>query len=290
MAQRKQGLGLRYQWLGQRLKELREERGFKLEEVCAYLECSTGTLSRVETAQYPVKKPTLLALLEFYDVSDRRTREHIFELREECWRKGWWDGYSDAYYDKDFMDLAWIESRAAHIRWYEPTIIPGLLQTRDYAEVAVRAFERLDVTDEQVHRWVDLRIARQSILTDMQAPQLDVIMDEAVIRRPMGGAAVMREQLEHLAGLADRPNLSIRLVPFSAYDQPSFVGTFTIFELAGAYPDVAYAESLGGGVVVEDAASLDRFERVYAALDKAALSPSDSQAYLADAIKEIQYV
>ena len=289
MAKRKPGLGLRYQWLGQQLKGLREARGLKLDEVSAYLECGIGTLSRIETAQYPIRKTMLMALLEYYDVSDRGERDRIFELRDECWRKGWWDGNQDAHHDQNFMDLAWMESRSSHIRWYEPTIVPGLFQTEGYAEAAIRAFDE-DAADDQVRRWVDLRMGRQSILRGEDMPTLDAIIDEAVLRRPLGGPDVMMHQLKHLITLSKRPNVSVRVVPFSAWRQPSSAGTFTLFELAGAYPDVGYSESLGGRVIIEEPAALDRFERVYASLDKAALAPSDSQAYMVNALKEIQHV
>ncbi|MBB6035477.1 transcriptional regulator with XRE-family HTH domain [Phytomonospora endophytica] len=265
---------------------MREENGHTLEYAAQYLECSTATVSRIELAQYPIKSLALKGLLDLYNVSDRKTRDFLLELREEAWRKGWWDGYGDAYDDPGFIDYPWLESRATNIRSYETMLVPGLLQTPAYAEAVIRAFDYRGSSDAQISRWVELRIERHRILTGVDATALTVIVDESALRRPIGGDAVMRAQLHRLLETSSSPNVTVLVLPFTAADQPCFVGPFTIFELPDPYPDVAHVESLAGRAFVEKSDQIDRFEHVYADLHQAALSPELSADFIANILEE----
>src|SRR5262249_43284933 len=140
-----------------------------------------STVSRFESAEYPVRRADLMALLDFYTVSDKRRREALLTLREDVWRKGWWDGYADEV-DRRFIDYVWLESRAREIHTFDNTLLLGLLQTRDYAKAVIAAAD-FDASTEQIERWVELRMTRQGILASDDPPRLVSIVDEAVLPR-----------------------------------------------------------------------------------------------------------
>jgi hypothetical protein len=153
-------------------------------------------------------------LLDFYTVSDKHRRDALLALREDVWRKGWWDGYADDV-DQRFIDYVWLEARAREIRTFDNTLLLGLLQTRDYARAVIEAGE-FDRSQDLVDRGVELRMTRQGILTGDNPPRLTSIVDGAVLRRLIGGISVIRGQLKHLVECAERPNIEIRVLPFSA--------------------------------------------------------------------------
>lgn len=282
----KKGPTLRAVWFGQQLRELRDEAGYTLAEAAEVLQRNPATLSRIEGGEFPMRKPDLTALLDFYGVADQRTRDKMFNLSMEQWQKGWWDGFEDALYDRRFVDYVWLESRAREIMTYDVMLVPGLLQTPEYARAVIGAVEP-ENTHAQVERWVTLRMERQQVLTGSEAPELTSILDEAVLRRPVGGPAVMGAQLEHLMDAAKRPNVNLRVLPYRVGAHPAVNGTFKLFRLADPYPPVAYVESLAGGVYVE-APTADRFTAAYAWLRKAALDTEASAKLIAAAAEDLE--
>lgn len=280
----RQGPTLRAQWLGQQLKELRENAGITLRQAADYLERDPSTVSRFESAEYPIRRADLVALLDFYSVGDQRRREGLLTLREEVWQKGWWDGYADAV-DRRFIDYVWLESRAEEIHSFDDTLLPGLLQTQRYAEAAIRAADP-DLPTEQVARAVELRIMRQQALSGDKPSQLRAILDEALLRRLVAGPDAMREQLRHLVACSERPNIEIRVLPFTAGAHASPAGAFKVFSLAEPYPDVAYAETLAGAIYVETPGAT-RFVQAYDRLQSATLTPDESAELISAAAEEI---
>jgi transcriptional regulator with XRE-family HTH domain len=283
----RQGPTLRAQWLGQQIKDLREGAGITLKQAAEYLERDPSTVSRFESAEYPIRRADLLAMLDFYAVSDQRRREGLLSLREEVWQKGWWDGFADAV-DRRFIDYVWLESRAHAIDSFDDTLLPGLLQTNRYAEAAIRAADP-DLGDEQVKRAVELRIMRQQVLTGDKPTQLRAIIDEALLRRVVHGPEAMREQLEHLSACASasRPNIEIRVLPFKAGAHASPAGAFKVFSMVEPYPDVAYTETLAGAIYVETPGA-ERFVQAYDRLQCATLKVKESAEMISAAIEEIK--
>ena len=280
----KQGPTLRAQWLGQQLKELRERAGFTLRQTADFLERDPSTISRIESAEYPIRRADLMALLDFYPVSDRQSRDALLALREDIWRKGWWDGYADDV-DQRLIDYVWLESRAQTIHAFDNTFLPGLLQTGDYAREVIASAD-FDARTDQIDRWVELRMARQSILDGQCPPCLTSIIDEGVLRRIVGGPETAQAQLRHLVERAGQPNIEIRVLPFQSGAHTSPIGTFKILVLPEPYPDVAYAETLTGAVYVE-APHVERLAQAYARLRNAALDPVASIERISALAKEL---
>ena len=187
---------LRAQWLGQSLRQLRESTGMTLQQAAEFLQRNAATVSRFESGEYPIRRPDLMALLDLYGVSERRRRDGLLRLSEDVWQKGWWDGYA-ADVERQFVDFVWLESRATSIRAFDCIVLPGLLQTRDYAEAVITAAD-WQAEPEQVARWVQLRMDRQTVLHSAEPPRLSVIVDEPVLRRAVGGPGVLADQLTHL--------------------------------------------------------------------------------------------
>ncbi|MGH3971938.1 MAG: Scr1 family TA system antitoxin-like transcriptional regulator, partial [Pseudonocardiaceae bacterium] len=131
---------LRAQWLGQSLRELRDASGMTLARAGEFLQRNAATVSRFESGEYPIRRPDLMALLDLYGVSDRRKRDGLLRLSEDVWQKGWWDGYEPDV-ERQFVDFVWLESRATAIRSFDPLVVTGLLQTREYAEAVITAAE-----------------------------------------------------------------------------------------------------------------------------------------------------
>ncbi len=273
---------LRAQWLGQSLRELRDATGMTLVRAGEFLQRNAATVSRFESGEYPIRRPDLMALLDLYGVSDRRKRDGLLRLSEDVWQKGWWDGYEPDV-ERYFVDYVWLESRATAIRSFEPSVVTGLLQTREYAEAVIAASD-WEAEPAQIARWVQLRMDRQAVLHQETPPRLKVIIDEFVLRREIGGPDVLRGQLAHLLTAAELPHVEIRVLPASLGAHAGHSGYFLLFTIAEPDMDVGYAETVGGAVYVEPPGS-ERFVRVYDRLLDSALGLAES-AQLIRAIGE----
>ncbi|MGH3978945.1 MAG: DUF5753 domain-containing protein [Pseudonocardiaceae bacterium] len=222
------------------------------------------------------------ALLDLYGVSERRQRDGLLRLGEEVWQRGWWDGYA-ADVERQFVYYVWLESRATAIRAFDCILLPGLLQTRDYAQAVITAAE-WDAAPEQIARWVQLRMDRQAVLHQDTPPGFSVIVDEFVLRREVGGLGVLAGQLTHLLACTELPHLDLRVLPASLGAHASLRGGFLVFTTAEPDLEVGYAETVGGAVYVEPPDS-ERFIRVYDRLLDSTLGPAES-AELISAIGE----
>ncbi|GIG65152.1 helix-turn-helix domain-containing protein [Phytomonospora endophytica] len=267
---------MRSQWLALTLKGYRLENQLSIDEVADFLGTSSSTVSRMENALTQVRRADLKELLDHYNISDPDTRAKLIELRDIAWRRDWWDGMVGTGQETTFADYAWLESRAKSIRSFEALALFGLFQTRAYAEAVIRGAAVDEDREEKITEWVDLRLRRQEILDHSASPELDMVIDESALHRQVGGPEVMREQLMHLAELARRDRITIRVLPFANADHAAYCGTFTYFTLGEHYPDVAYAETAVTRMFVEDPVKLDRLQTIYADLARAALTPSES--------------
>jgi transcriptional regulator with XRE-family HTH domain len=280
------GPTVRRRRLGTELRKLRESNTYKLEEVAAQLGVAPSTLSRIETGKAPTKSAYLNQMLEMYGVIDPAQRQVLVDMAREGHRKGWWAAYDDVL-PSGFDIYVGLEAETAAIRGYEISVVHGLLQTPDYARAVMREmFPRHSV--EQIERLVDLRIQRQQRFDDDSPLELWAILDEAVVRRPVGGSAVMREQLEHLLAMAARPELTLQVLPFSCGAHAGHGGPFSILEFPNRTDsEVAYVESVAGILYLEKdrevRARTDAFDRLRAA----ALAPAASADLIAQVAREL---
>jgi len=280
------GPTVRRRRLGTELRRLREASGYKLEEVAAQLGVAPSTLSRIETGKAPTKSAYLNQMLEMYGVTEAAQRQILVDMAREGHRKGWWAAYDDVL-PSGFDIYVGLEAETAGIRSYEISVVHGLLQTADYARSVIReTFPRY--TAEQIDRLVDLRMARQGRFDDDPPLELWAILDEAVIRRTVGGAAVMRRQLTHLLAEAGRPGVTLQILPFASGAHAAHGGPFSILEFPErSDSEVVYVESVAGIIYLEK----DREVRVrsegFDRLRAAALSPSASADLIAQAARDL---
>ncbi|HUZ39447.1 MAG TPA: DUF5753 domain-containing protein, partial [Streptosporangiaceae bacterium] len=226
-------------------------------------------------------------MVELYGMTDREQVTALVKLARDARQRGWWYSYRDILLNRyDFF--IGLESEAASIRWYELAMIPGLLQTQDYARALIRGGPQ-ELGPEDVERRVEVRMTRQDALDRDDRPQLWAILDESVIRRVVGGPAVMHAQINCLIAAAEEARTTIQVVPYGAGPHPGLAGPFIILEFEEpAEPDVVYLETVGGNLYVDKPEEVRLFATAFDHLRAVALSPGDTRAMLraaADALK-----
>ena len=274
-----QAFTLRAQWLGQQLREMRETAKLTLKEVGDFIKRNPSTVSRIESGMLPARVPEVLAYLDICGVDDRKRRDDLKTMSEDAWQKGWWDGFS-ADVVGSLIDWIWLESRATEIFSFQVGVLPGLLQTRDYAEALIRAAD-VDASEEQVTRFVELRMARQQRLDDDDPIRLSTIIDEGALRRMVGGPEVMRAQLAHLREAARRQHVEILVLPADAGAHASPDGAFDVFRMRPPYPFAGFICTAAGNLVVEGDKA-EALVRRYDRLRDVALREKAALAFLTD--------
>ena len=280
------GPTVRRRRLGSELRRLRDEHSIKLVEVAERLGVAASTLSRIETGKAPTKSVYLTAMLEMYGVTDPAQRQVLVDMAREGHRKGWWSVYDDVL-PTGFGIYVGLEAEAAGLRAFEGEAVQGLFQTPDYARAILREVQVRD-TDEQVERLVDLRMKRQEVLD--RNPPLDVwmILDEAVVRRTIGGPEVMRDQLARLVEESKKPNVTLQVLPFETGSHAGLRGPFSILEFPErADADVAYVESVAGIIYLEKEREVRTCAEAFDRLRAAALSPGQSSDLIFEAAKDL---
>lgn len=272
---------LRRRRLAAELRRLRDQSGLSVTEAAKQLDWQPSRLSRIETRQSGIAAPDLRKLLNLYEVEDDTYRAYLAELARRVNERGWWQKYAGQIIS-EYADLISLEAEARAIRTYEQELVPGLLQTPEYAQAVYRAAWPTD-TAEQIDRWVEIRMERQEILVraDPPPPRFNVVLSEGALRRPVGGYDVMREQLEYLTRPRDRANVTVQVLPFDAGVHPAMVGPFTMMTFAD--PDdlgVVNVENATGALFLEDPAELRIYDEYWGTLQASALSADDSQAFL----------
>jgi transcriptional regulator with XRE-family HTH domain len=266
------------------LRRLREAARLTCEEVAEHLECSTSKISRIETGRVSVSPRDVRDMLDLYGVSAQQGAS-LVQLARDSRQKGWWHAYSDTIQPR-FATYIGLESAASEIRIYEVTLIPALLQTEDYARTVIAA-GIVGGDHGGLERNVELLMARQPPLTSDDPPRLWAVLDEAALRRTVGGAGLMRLQLDHLLDLSRLPNVAIQVIPFGAGAHPAMGRPFVILAFPErADPDVVYLEDLTSALYVEDVDEVDRYNMFFNHLRATALSFEDSSALIMSVIKE----
>ncbi|MER0449331.1 helix-turn-helix transcriptional regulator [Streptomyces sp. Edi4] len=236
--------------LGRRLQDLRERAGLRREEAAKVLRVAPATIRRMEMAEVSLKIPYVVLLLKAYGIADTET-EGFVALAEEANKPGWWQRFHDILPDWFSMYVS-LEGAASLIRSYEPHFVPGLLQTEEYARAVMRTGALGATSEADIDRHVALRMERQSLLTRDDAPRLWVILDETVLRRPVGSPQVMRDQIDRLLEASTLPNVTVQVAEFASGHHPGTYGPFVLFRFAvPELPDMVYSEYLTGAVYLD---------------------------------------
>lgn len=282
MTSRRGSPTLRRRQLGMELRRLREAAGVTIDQVAARLECSASKISRIETGQTGASPRDVRDIVALYRVSDNEA-ETLLRIAREARQKGWWQLYG-AVLTGAYVGL---EAAADAIRTYEALVVPGLLQTEDYARAMIRA-GRPDIDADEAEKRVRVRMNRQSLLSQSDPLDLWVVLDEAVLHRPVGGRTVMRQQLERLIKTAELSNVTLQVLPFAAGAHAGMDGTFTILlyrDAAGQ--NLVFASNAAGGLFLEKDDELSRYAFIFDHLRASALRPDESIAMIAGLAKEM---
>lgn len=267
--------------LARELRQLRAEKGLTIGEVGQATDISAATVQRYETERGAVKPAYVRAILDFYGTPDK-VRDALVDIARSSRQKGWWAAYGDVI-RSDFEEYVGLEAEAATLRAYDTHLVHGLLQTEEYARALLTAVRPAD-TAANVDRLVALRMQRQALLDRRPRFSLWAILDEAVLRRPVGGPEVMQQQLRHLAKAAELPNVTLQVMPFGQGAHPGLDGAFSIMEFPRRTdPDVVYIDGPAGNLYVEQEKDVQWFTLVFEHLRANAPSPVRS-AELIEAI------
>ena len=269
--------------LGVQLRRLREASGVSLEDAGYVIRASSSKISRLETGRVGCKDRDIVDLLSHYGVTDEAQREELRALAARANSRGWWHDYSDIL-PGWFEEYIGLEEAAVQIRGYEVQLVPGLLQTEDYA----RAVTLLEYSNpKEINRRVSLRMARQAILSRPEPTSFWVVVDEAALRRPIGGSAVMRAQLKHLIAISQRPNVTIQVMPFKMGGHSAVGGPFSVLHFAESdLSDVVYLEQLASSQYLDKPDVIDKYRAVLERLCLEALTPADSVTKLQALLSE----
>jgi transcriptional regulator with XRE-family HTH domain len=271
---------VRSRQLAAELRRLRGEAALTGDEVAARLSWSPAKVSRIETGRTVVSPADLQSLLDLYEVAGQH-RDRLTELGRAARQRGWWDTYADML-GPEYATLIALEADADTVSWYAAQIVPGLLQTEEYARQIIRSTLLISPPGE-IERRIQVRMNRQRVLTTDPPLNLAAILDEAVLRRVVGGPEVMRAQLRHLAEAAARPNIDLRVLPAAAGAHPAVTGEFTILRFPEMNaPDVVYLENMTSNLYVESEAEVFRYTMAFDRLNSLALGPEDSAALVSE--------
>jgi transcriptional regulator with XRE-family HTH domain len=244
--------------LGAQLRRLREARRITLEDAGHVIRASGSKMSRLETGRVGFKDRDIADLLTFYGITDEEQRTLLRALARSANAQGWWHDYSDVL-PNWFEAYVGLEEAATSIRAYEIQFVPGLLQTEEYAR-AVTLLGHANAPADEIDRRVRLRMGRQTLLTRPHPSHMWAVLDEAVLRRPVGRPGVMRAQLKYLLEVADRPNVTIQTIPFQFGGHAAAGGPFSILRFAEPdLPDVVYLEQLTSALYLDKRETVEHY-------------------------------
>jgi transcriptional regulator with XRE-family HTH domain len=272
--------------LGVQLRQLREDAGITPDEAAWRIRASRSKISRLENGRSRFKERDMSDLLDLYGVTDPEVTAGLLELADQANAPTWW-AKSGGVLPSWFEPYLGLEASATLIRSFDLQFVNGLFQTEAYAR-AVTLIGLRNPDPGEVSQRVEVRMRRQELLTAADPPRVWSVLDEAAIRRPVGTAAVMREQLEHLIRLAEHPNVTVQLIPFSAGAHDGAGGAFTVLRFAEPdVPDVVYFEQLAGAQYLDKRTETDRYLDVINRLSATALDPGATVGFLTQAIREM---
>jgi transcriptional regulator with XRE-family HTH domain len=243
--------------LGSQLRKLREEKGISREDAGFKIRASGSKISRLELGRVGFKLRDVEDLLTLYGVTDKKTRTALTALARQANTPGWWHKYGDVLPDW-FQVYVGLEEAVTLIRTYEVQFVPGLLQTEEY--IRAIAAGPTSASKEEIERRVRLRMTRQALLTRPNPPRLWAVIDEAALRRPVGGREVMRGQIERLIEATKQPNVTLQVLPFKAGSHSGEAGAFTVLRFPDPeLPDIIYLEQLTSALYLDKQDDAERY-------------------------------
>jgi transcriptional regulator with XRE-family HTH domain len=262
--------------LGAKLRALRNERGLTVDQVAAELLCSPSKVSRLETGQRGATLRDMRDLCNLYGVTEAADRERLMTLAREGKQQGWWQSY-----DLDYATYVGLEEAAISMKIFHSAVVPGLLQTARYTRALHQAYTP-PLEPEVIERRVEERLTRQRrVLDKIDSPRIEIVMDEAVLHRPVGGSAGISEQLGRITEIAAREDVTIQILPFEVGAHPALESDFIILEFNGQAASTIYVEGLAGPIYLERPQDLERYLQVFERLRAVADSPKGSVARIA---------
>jgi Domain of unknown function (DUF5753)/Helix-turn-helix domain len=272
--------------LGIQLHRLREAAGVSPDQAGYEIRASRSKISRMENGLVRFKERDVTDLLTLYGITDEQTRSALVTLTRQANTPGWWSRYGDIMADW-FESYLGLETAASVIRTFELQFVNGLFQTEDYAR-AVTLLGHTAAPAAEIERRVNMRLKRQDLLGGAEPPQVWSVIDEGALRRPVGGRAVMRAQLERLIELAELRHVTVQVVPFSRGGHAAAGGSFTVLRFGEPdVPDVVYIEQLTSALYLDKREDVDHYLEVMNQLSTEALTPALTKRFLTEIIREI---
>ncbi|AEV89046.1 XRE family transcriptional regulator [Actinoplanes sp. SE50] len=272
--------------LGSQLRKLRESKGITRDKAGYEIRASGSKISRMELGRVSFKERDVADLLTLYGVESPAEREMLLSLARQANSPGWWQQLNDVL-PSWFQAYLGLEAAASLIRTYEIQFVPGLLQTPEYAR-AVIMLGHAGASAEEIDRRVEVRRQRQQILTRPGGPQLWAVIDEAVLRRPIGGVAVMRAQIEALIEASKLPSVRLQVIPFTAGGHAAAGGPFSILRFPEPeLPDVVYVEQLTSAIYLDKREDLDQYAMAMERVCIDADPPNDTPEILGKLLHEV---
>ncbi|MGP4015494.1 helix-turn-helix domain-containing protein [Saccharopolyspora sp. 5N708] len=270
--------------LGSQLRRLREASGISREDAGYAIRGSGSKISRLELGRVGFKERDVEDLLTLYSVADETEREAFLDLVRRSNEPGWWHRFNDLM-PSWFQDYVGLEESASRIQTYEIQFVPGLLQTEKYAR-AVATQGRPEFPDDELDRRVRLRMQRQKLFSQAKAPRLWAVIDESVLHRPIGGRAVIREQIEFLIEATTMSTVSLQILPFEL-GRSGAEGAFTILRFAEPeLPDIVYLEHLCGALYLDKPDEVEVYSKVSHRLAVDAQTPEQTRKTLKAALRD----
>ena len=271
--------------LGAQLRRLREAAEMPAEKAGYEIRASRSKISRMETGRVGLKLRDIEDLLTLYGVTGEKERDKVLSLARRSREREWWTQYTDIL-PGWFETYLGLESAATSIRSFESQFVPGLFQTEAYARAVTRLGHQT-APAEEIERRVGLRLKRQELLVRRQPPRIWAVMDEAVLRRSIGGAPVMRAQLERLVEAARRPGVTLQVVPFARGGHAAASGSFSILRFAERdLPDVVYLEQLTSALYLDQRADVEHYLEVADQLSGEALPQAETALFIQQVAQE----
>jgi hypothetical protein len=272
--------------LGTQLRRLREAARITPDKAGYAIRASRSKISRMENGRVGFKVRDVADLLTLYGVTDEQQRSEVVALAKQSSTPDWWSRYGDILPDW-FETYLGLESAASTIRCFEIQFVPGLFQTEEYARAVTRLGHQA-APEGEVERRVGLRRKRQDLLTRPAPPRVWAIMDEAVLRRPVGGPAVMRAQLRHLVEASMPKHVTIQIVPFAEGGHAGASGSFSMLRFDEQdLPDIVYVEQLTSAIYLDQRSDVEHYLHVVDQLSGAGLTPAATRDFIEEVIKEL---
>jgi transcriptional regulator with XRE-family HTH domain len=269
--------------LGQELRRLRELKGMTAEEVAERLLVSQSKISRLENGRRSISQRDVRDLCGVYEVEDVRIVDSLMQMAKDSRQQGWWHSFGDIPYSV-YIGL---ETDAASLRVYDPQVVPGLLQTRQYAEALITG-ALPESAPADVEKRVQVRLRRQERISAAENPlRLWAVLDEAALRREVGNKQVMIGQLEGLIEMSQLPHVTVQVIPFAMGAHPGVSGQYAILEFPDAADSsVVYIEGVTSDLYLEKAQDVQKYSVMYEHLRAQALNADQSREFISDVAKE----